>query len=175
MQTDVDRVMRNLGVLAAVRPNDKLVTEGDFFTLYTPTTMRAAWRAFYGESRELNLKRITECVRGACAFVSCAAKEAEGRVGCEPPCTTVQQRTRLQTCARVLNALAQSLVGMENLGETYAADAATLVRITNLREEVVDFLETVQQLHNIELPPPPPPTYGELSLSFDSVATQAAM
>ena len=70
MQTELDKVLRNLGVIASLKQNDKLSTEGDFFTIFVPTAMRSLLRMLYRESREQNLERCAECIRSARIFVT---------------------------------------------------------------------------------------------------------
>lgn len=140
--------LRNLGVLAALRQNDKLLTEGEFFTIYTPTTLRALYRAVYRESREQNMLRVTSCLRNARTFVASVVSEyaPSEDIGTEGISVRLHRQTQIQLCTRVLNALTESLQGLDNLCETYNDDAAMLVKIRQLKHEVVDFLESSRQI-----------------------------
>ena len=148
MQADMDMTLRNLGVLAALRQNDKLLTEGEFFTIYTPTTFRAIYRTVFRESREQNMLRVTSCLRNARTFVTSVVSEYAPRedTGAESVSVRLHRQTQIQLCTRVLNSLSESLQGLDNLCETYSDDAAMLVKIRQLKDEVVDFLESSRQV-----------------------------
>lgn len=146
MQADMDKVLRNLGVIAALKQNDKLSTEGDFFTIYVPTAMRSVMRMMYRESREQNLIRCAECIRGAQTFVTNTISEHGLASDTSNSSDTIQMRfhrqMQVQLCARVLHALSEATVGLDNLTQTYADDAAMLVKIRQVKTEVTDFLES---------------------------------
>ena len=152
MQADIDKVLRNLGVVAALKQNDKLSTEGEFFTIYVPTAMRSVMRMLYRESREQNLVRCADCIRNAKTFVANTISEHGASSDTVPNNTsgTVQMRLhrhmQVQLCARVLNALSEATAGLDNLTQTYADDAAMLVQLRQLKSEVTDFLESTQTL-----------------------------
>lgn len=148
MQANLDVTLRNLGVLSALRQNDKLLTEGEFFTIYTPTTWRALYRTLHRESREQNMLRVTSCLRNARTFVASVVSEYGPTEDAAADLISVRlhRQTQIQLCTRVLNALSESLQGLDNLCETYSDDAAMLVKIRQLKDEVVDFLETSRQV-----------------------------
>ena len=153
MQADIDKILRNLGVLAELKQNDKLLTEGEFFTIYVPTAMRSLWRLFYRESRETNMLRVSECIRNGKMFVATAigdhgmkGEDTEADRGSVP--MRFHRLQQVQICGRVLTALANSVHGLDNLMETYHEDAALVVRIRQLKTEVTDFIESTQVLAN---------------------------
>lgn len=148
MQADVDTTLRNLGVLAALRQNDKLLTEGEFFTVYTPTTLRALYRTIYRESREQNMLRVTSCLRNARTFVTSVVSEyaPTENIVTDSISVRLHRHAQIQLCARVLTSLSDSLQGLDNLCETYNDDAAMLVKIRQLKDEVVDFLHTSRKV-----------------------------
>ena len=146
MQSDVDTTLRNLGVLAAIRQNDKLSTESDHFTVCTPTTMRALVRFCYRESREQNMTRVTNCIRNARAFVTSVLAEQQSHDLDTNVSLRMHQQLQIQLCARVMNALSAAMQGMDNLCETYHDDAAMLVKIKQLKDEVIDFLESSRSI-----------------------------
>ncbi len=158
MQADVDKTLRNLGVMAAVKQNDKLITEAEFFTIYTPTTFRAMWRMFYyKENREQNIMRVTECMRNARVFITSVLSEygnsnEEQRTN-DTIAIRLHRATQVQTCARMAQALSESLSGLDNLCETYVDDAAIMVKIRQLKQENIDFIESTRKVGTtIELP-----------------------
>ena len=147
MQADMDKTLRNLGVIAALKQNDKLMTEGEFFTVYVPTAVRSLWRTYYRESRETNMARVAECVRRAKSFVTNTISEhGSTETDFSQQNDTVQMKfhrhSQVQLCTRVLTALSEATVGLDNLQQTYADDAALLVRLRQIKSEVTDFLES---------------------------------
>lgn len=148
MQADLDKIQRNLGVIAALQHNDKLLTEGEFFTIYVPTAWRSLWRTLWRESREQNLVRVAECIRMAKSFVTNTISE-HGLIPTEAltqTSDTVQMKfhrhSQVQLCARILSALSEATVGLDNLTQTYADDASLLVKIRQIKTEVTDFIES---------------------------------
>lgn len=148
MQSDADKIQRNLGVIAALKQNDKLLTEGDFFTIYVPTAMRSLMRTVWRESRELNLMRVAECIRNAKSFVTNAISE-HGIVSRDilaQTTDTVQMKfhrhSQVQLCSRILTSLSECTTGLDNLTHTYADDASFLVKIRQIKTEVTDFIES---------------------------------
>jgi hypothetical protein len=150
MQADVDKTLRNLGVMAAIKQNDKLITEGEFFTIYTPTTLRALWRMMNRENREQNIQRVTDCMRNARVFITSVLSEYgqndDRDHWCETVAIKLHRATLLQVCSRVLQALSESLNGLDNLCETYTEDAAMTVKIRQLKQENMDFIESTRKI-----------------------------
>ena len=77
INSESTRILRNLGVISQLKANDKLITEEEFFAIYTPTTFRAAFRFIYRETRSINLVRISECINSAKIFVTNALSAEE--------------------------------------------------------------------------------------------------
>ena len=75
MQSDEERTLGNLCVLAAVSHNDKLCTLEDAFTIYAPTSMRGLVRMWYGERRAANVQRVRQAVRAAIGFAQQSLEE----------------------------------------------------------------------------------------------------
>lgn len=154
MSTDTDKVLRNLGVIAALKQNDKLLTEGEFFAVYVPTVMRGVLRFAWGETRELNIKRIGETIDRAKTFVTSTMAEhshmspGDAQVLAEDSAGSMQmrlyRRTQVQQCTRVIQSLSEINSGLDNLVETYRDDAGLVVRLRNIKQEVNDFVETTQ-------------------------------
>lgn len=154
MQADVDTTLRNLGVLAAIKQNDKLITEGDFFTIYTPTTFRAFWRMYYRENREQNVQRVSSAMRNARAFLTSVLTDygQQDDDSSETIAYRLHKATQIQMCGRLMHALADSMVGLNNLCETYVDDAAIVVKIRQLKQENTDFMQSTRRVGTIELP-----------------------
>lgn len=171
MNGETDVTLRNLGVLAAIRQNDKLLTEGDFFTISTPTTYRALLRTVYRESREQNMQRVSMCLRSARTFVTSIVAEfgQGGETATEAISSRVHRHTQLQLCTRMIHALSEAIQGLDNLTETYNDDAALLVRIRQLKDEVVDFLETTRHIAPESAAPKQPSSRRPSPISFGRV------
>ena len=149
MQVDVDKILRNLGVLGSLKQNDKLLTEGEFFAIYVPTAWRSLYRTFYRESREQNMKKVDECIRSAKAFVTTTISEHGTEhdirtLDTESVPMRMHRHEQVQVCSRVLACLTDAVDGLDNLTQTYVDDAALIVKIKQLKSDVIDFIETTQ-------------------------------
>ena len=69
MESDAERTLRNLSVLAMLKQNDKLMTMADTFVITPPVYTRELWRRWYGETRAANLERVAEVIRAAISFL----------------------------------------------------------------------------------------------------------
>lgn len=167
MQSDAERTLGNLHVLAVLSQNDKLLTNGDTFDIYSPTTLRAVWRFWHGEGRAANVQRVRICVRAAMDFVSkfmedttALAKSADGNVSPSTEVTTYvltvpdSAQVRIETVAmqhvRMLTALRSALGGLRNLLQTYRDDPALASQINLIINEVNDFVN-VMEPHSVAL------------------------
>ena len=145
MQPDVEKLLRNLGVLAQVKQHDKLLTEGEHFAVYVPTNWRAVYRFAYGENREQNMARVAECIRLAKAAVTRILSEHSAPTSDISTMTyKILHQEQLGICTRIMNALTETLAGLDNLMATYRDDTALVVRINNIKGDVTDFLEHTQ-------------------------------
>ena len=156
MQSDEERTLSNLHVLAAVSHNDKLCTKDDLFDIATPTTWRGAWRMWYGERRDHNIERIRFTVRAAIQFATKTKEEVQTLEQAPSSATPLDPHPRLdhmmqwrgQTIQlqheRMVDALRNSLKGLENLLTTYRDDAALSSRIVLIQREIEDFLRVIR-------------------------------
>jgi hypothetical protein len=147
----LDRILQNLSVLSRLDQNDKLMTEGEAFAIYTPTIWRGSYRYWVRESRDTNLVRVCQCIRDAQTFVTQILSEHHynesdemGVVASHSISLQIQTRTQTQQCARVLQGLTDAIKGLENLQTTYRDDAATLCRIKNTINEITDFVGSTE-------------------------------
>ena len=147
MQSDEERMLSNLHVLAAVSHNDKLMTKDD---VGTSTSRRpCGGRCACGtRSRDHNVERIRCTVRAAIAFATKSLEEIQTLE--HTPSSVFDPRPRLdrmmqwpaRRCSCSTTAwwtLQNSLTGLENLLTTYRDDAAVSSRIS-LVQEIKDFL-----------------------------------
>lgn len=145
MLPDVEKTLRNLGVLAQMKQHDKLLTEGEYFAIYVPTTFRSAYRFLYSETREQNMVRVSECIRQAKYAVTRTLSE-HSQSDSETHTMSLQllRREESAVCYRVISALGECLSGLDNMALTYRDDTALVVRIQQIKGDVTDFLENTQ-------------------------------
>lgn len=154
MQTEAERTLNNLHVLAALSHNDKLLTNDDAFGIYAPTSLRGLFRMWYGEHRVQNVVRVRQTVRAATAF---AAKSLDDVQALGKGEGSAHLRLRIDTLVvqhlRMCEALRGAKNGLDNLTQTYRGDAALTSQLQLLCREVDDFLE-VMAPHSDALRPP---------------------
>ena len=139
--SEYDRILRNLFTLASVKQNDKLLTEGEYFAIYTPTALRGLCRYWWREGRDTNLLRITDTVRAAKHCVtSCISEHEKHEQDAASVSWRLHVQSDIQASSRMLKALADSARGLENLKETYDDDAGTGSQLDLLKDEIVSFL-----------------------------------
>lgn len=153
--SDAERILTNLYVLATLTHNDKLMTNGDIFCVYTPTTLRALFRGWYGEGRVHNLQRVRECVRGGVRHAISLYEEARlAQDACEKASSEMARpdvreevlRFRVDTLwrqhVRMCEALDGARVGISHLHQTYRDDAALVSHVLLIMRELDDFAVT---------------------------------
>lgn len=145
MNAEAERTLNNLNVLAAISHNDKLMTNEDNFDIYSPTTLRALYRTWYGERRTQNVERVRHAVRSGVGHATSTLEEAMQLVE-----TPQELGLRLKVhnvamqCVRIVDALSTAVQGLTNLMQTYRNDAALASQIRLLTVEIKDFLTVVQ-------------------------------
>tara|TARA_B110000046_G_scaffold107062_1_gene114446 strand:- start:6973 stop:7482 length:510 start_codon:yes stop_codon:yes gene_type:complete len=141
MQSDEERTLSNLHVLAAVSHNDKLCTLGDGFTIDSPASLRGIWRAWYGERRTQNVQRMHQTVRAGTHFAQRSLEEANGM-------PESASRLRVDTVTlqhlRMLDALRRARGGIENLLQTYRDDAALSSQVGIVLAVIDDFMRVIE-------------------------------
>lgn len=139
MNTETERVLKNLTILGSIAQNDKLNTQGDNFTVYVPTVLRGTLRMWYGESRHMNIVRIQETVRLAITSIRETKNDN----------TTIDdlhfvKGIRERQCRRLIESLTKSRIGLRNLQQTYREDTSTMIQIQLLDQEIEDFLSIIE-------------------------------
>lgn len=141
MQSDEERTLGNLRVLAAVSHNDKVCTLEDNFTIDAPSSLRGMWRAWYGERRAHNVQRVRQTVRAGTAFAQRSLEEVNALPDSAP-------RLRVDTIAlqhiRMVDALRRARGGISNLLQTYRDDAALSSQVGLVMDEIDDFLRVIE-------------------------------
>ena len=142
MNSDAERTLNNLHVLASVSHNDKLMTNEDMFGIYEPTSMRGLMRMWYGERRGQNVQRVRHTVRSGMAYAQQYLDESAHISTAPGPMPTARLRgdTVALQHVRMVDALRASLGGLTNMLQTYREDAALTSQISGLVQEVTDFL-----------------------------------
>lgn len=152
MNSDAERTLGNLNVLGAMSQNDKLMTNEDHFSIYTPTTFRAIVRTWYGERRCQNVQRVRTTIRNGISFAQTFLDDAT-RLLKEHPATPSPNvvdgvRLRIDTMVlqhiRMCDALRASTNGLTSMLQTYRDDAALRSQLTGLVQEITDFLAVIE-------------------------------
>ena len=154
-EAEAERTLRNLTVLGELKQNDKLMTIGDTFSIYPPTSMRGLFRKWAGEHRESNLQRIHETIHSACAYVSAVRTDISSS-----PTTPAEGMSRhlarehmQRRCVRIIEALRKSRIGLEHMMHTYSDDTTSRVRASLLVQVIDDFLAIDSSVDSIRNPP----------------------
>jgi hypothetical protein len=154
MHPEMERTLRNLGVVSQLEQHDKLVTEGDFFAIYAPSAARAVLRYWYGEARDQNMTRVANCVQLAKMIVTQIVSEHARTDGVNEHVSVsyrLLRREQIAACGRLLKSLKQCVSGLDNLIMTYRADTSTVVRIQQIKQNVADFLESTESVTQLSL------------------------
>ena len=100
----------------------------------------------YNETREQNMLRVAACIRTAKSAVTHILSEQQSQPEDKQHTMTYQLMRREQTtiCTRIMQSLTESMIGLDNLMETYRDDTALVVRIRQIKGDVTDFIENTQ-------------------------------
>lgn len=148
MQTEAERTLNNLHVLAALSHNDKLMTNEDSFDIYSPTSFRGFVRMWYRENRHANISRIRNCVRSAMTFCHTSLEDTltmgnSSSLSTSSPLTEHMQ-LRVSSSAmqfvRMVDAIDRAQSGLKNLLQTYRDDAASVSMVRLMMEEMDAFV-----------------------------------
>lgn len=148
MKPETERILRNLGLLARLQANEKLLTQGTFFELHSPGWRQPIARVWFRENRQYNMTCITECIRLAkTEITNILSDHTEGGDPGQRRATTVASEVMVQeamhTCSRIAKALLASVAGLQSLKLTYADDAALLVQIDNICVDIDNFVHSI--------------------------------
>ena len=153
MHSDAERTLYNLHVIGAVSQNDKLITNSENFDVHIPTTLRAFYRTWYGETRYQNWTRIRNCVRSAIGNASQYLEEAFDTISFQKRASKADF-IALQHM-RMIEGLRCAKKGICNLMQTYRDDTALNAQFSLLKQEIDDYLllmdPRTRQLQNLLL------------------------
>lgn len=153
MQADQERTLSNLHILGALSHNDKLMTNEDYFDIYSPTSFRGLYRSIYGERRASNISRICQTVRSGINFAQNTLEEATTLMESPLPANCTSQERgkkdlRVQTARMrhlmMCNALSKAKAGLENLMQTYVGDSASVSQVQLVVHEIDLFIELIR-------------------------------
>lgn len=143
MNSEAERTLTNLRVIGAISQNDKLMTNGDHFDIYVPTSMRALMRTWYGERRGTNLQQVRTTLHAAMTIATGYLIDVDELTRGTLP--SEQVRLRVDTLAvfhsRMCDALEGSVGGLTNMLQTYREDAALTSQLAGIIQEVQDYLQ----------------------------------
>lgn len=145
MESNPERIMNNLCVIASVTPSDKLTTNDDRFDIHPQTTLREVYRAWYGEKRGNNIFRVRQTIHSAVT----AAQKSLGecvRLSDLPSghdLASVQLHQAAVQHVRLCHGLSDACIGLFNLQQTYRNDKPTSSQIDNVIHEIRDFLTII--------------------------------
>ena len=147
MNSENEKTLRNLCVLASLSQNDKLNTKDDYFVIYVPTHVRGVIRFVYGENREYNIQRIRQCIRDAKQYISSCMNDLNN--SSDEDCSLVKKMdlsTLKTSCFRMTKALNNAKDGLQALQMTYKDDATCLSSIVLMINEIDDYMHATRQV-----------------------------
>jgi len=146
MQSDAERTLHNLHVLAVVSHNDKLMTNDDLYDIYAPTSLRGLFRAWYGEKRACNLQRVRSTIRSAMTFASKSLDDATDlvRIANEHNHMRLKTDTVVMEHVRMCDGIECAKLGLQNLARTYRDDSTIVSQLQLLISEIDHFLALMQ-------------------------------
>ena len=149
MDTNADRALSNLYVLAALSHNDKLTTNDDNFDIDYPTTWRAILRTVYGERRSQNVERVRSTVRQGIDAAQRSLSDANALAKAMNESQTIDPQLLLRRNGvilqhlRMVDALTKARGGLDNLMHTYQDDAAHKSQICLVMEDIETFCAVI--------------------------------
>lgn len=143
----IDRVHRDLKIIAALREGDKVyVADGNLCVLH-PSAYNFAWRWFRGDNRIKSLAMIHSTLVDALAVAENSierilhrnSKHSSGTPFIRDPATLSLESTVRRICKEIKNAI----VGLKYMRITYTGDHSTTAKIDVLREGVTERLDAI--------------------------------
>ena len=135
MQSETERVLRNLTIVGSILQNDKLNTNDDIFSIYVPTVLRGTMRLWYSEKRSSNALKLQETIRSAISFIQNTSQEIINEIN-----NTYTRAIKERQCKRMFETLKKCKVGMTNLQQTYRDDTTMFAQLQIIMNEVDDFV-----------------------------------
>lgn len=144
----LDRVHRDLKIIAALREGDKVyVADGNICVLH-PSAYNFAWRWFRGDNRIKSMAMVHSTIMDALAIAEHSLERIMHRTHHSPSSPTSYVKEAVAhtldcTVRRLYRELQSAVVGLKYLRITYTGDQSTTAKIDVLREGVVERLDRV--------------------------------
>ena len=138
MNSEEERILKNLAIIASISQNDKLCTNEEQFGIYCPTSLRALHRMWCGENRHQNIQRVRSVIHlameTATKFMEQSASAPFSNGGANLHTDRISLNYR-----RFMNSIGLTVQGLENLHKTYRDDPVIMADIDLLIHEINDF------------------------------------
>ena len=138
MQSEAERVLRNLTILGSISHNDKLNTNEETFSIYVPTVLRGLARSWYSEKRNSNLQKIQDTMRYAIQFIQNTSQDIINDTA-----ESFAKASKEKHCKRMFQTLDKSKTGLANLKQTYRDDVTMHAQLQLIMDEIDDFISIV--------------------------------
>ena len=176
----IEQTFQDLMVLAAIEQDDKLCTLGNAFDIHPPSTTRAMWRRWMGERREDNAARMRTVIYSGFEFVHKSRDDVTSFL--QMPSMHLKASTVALQNQRMMEALRNSIRGLQNLSQTYRDDALFSAKLHNLMQEIEEFQLVMRPMTDEIYPigsqtlaesrPPPQTSDGETEVPDTNVNGQ---
>jgi len=145
----IDRVHRDLKIIATLREGDKVyVADGNLCILH-PSPYHATWRWLRGDNRIKSLATVQTTLTDALAVAEYSIERVMHRNAQSSTGTQVlrdtSSHTTESTVRRLYRELQSAIVGLKSMRTTYAGDPSTTAKIDVLREGVVEKLDGIAE------------------------------
>jgi hypothetical protein len=145
----VDRVHRDLKIIATLREGDKVYVADGALCVLHPSPYNATWRWLRGDNRVKSLATVQSTMMDALAVAEYSIERVMHRQTQSPPghpgLRDTASHTTESTVRRLYRELQSAIVGLKCLRITYAGDHSTTAKIDVLREGVVERLDGIAE------------------------------
>lgn len=143
----IDRVHRDLKIIAALREGDKVYVADGHLCVLHPSAYNFAWRWFRGDNRIKSLAMIHSTLMDALAVAEHSIERIMHRNAQFSPGTSFVRdpaaHSLESTVRRLYRELQNAIVGLKYMRITYTGDYSTTAKIDVLREGVTERLDGI--------------------------------
>lgn len=118
------RKLNQLKVVAVINVGDKVCTETPMFHIQPAGVRQTLWRSLTGESRNRNIRAISDLVVGTIDHVEHALLRRN------------QDQRTVQMTTQLARALLGARMGIQNLAHSYTHDKTTVVQLHTLVDSI---------------------------------------
>lgn len=142
----IDRVHRDLKIIATLREGDKVYVEDGSLCILHPSAYGGPWRWLRGDNRVKSLAMVQSTIMDALAVAEYSIERVMQRQSHHHgrPRDTSAHTTE-STVRRLYRELQSAIVGLKCLRVTYSGDQSTTAKIDVLREGVVERLDGIAE------------------------------